>query len=177
MMAATNTRPESQPSSDKAAEIWAVLAGVLDPEVPAISVVDLGIVRGVMVSETGAVKLQVTPTYTGCPATALIHEIIKAAVISAGYFEVEIEQVLSPPWTTDWISQEGREKLRAYGIAPPVGEAAVGKALLFGVPPQVSCPKCGSNKTEQVSEFGSTACKAMYKCLSCAEPFEYFKCI
>jgi len=168
---------QNKHAREKKAEIWEILGDVLDPEVPAISVVDLGIIRNVDVSDEGKVCISVTPTYTGCPATALINEVIKSAVEVAGYADVSLKQVLSPAWTTDWISEEGREKLRAYGIAPPVGKAGTGKAALFGVSTQVDCPQCGSSNTEQISEFGSTACKAMYRCLSCAEPFEYFKCI
>ncbi len=186
MVVADNTvsaRPEEQPCSSEEAALWAVLSEVMDPEVPALSVLDLGIVRAVRVTEPraagkgGAVDIDVTPTYTGCPATALINEIITAASVSAGFGDTKVNLVLSPAWTTDWISAEAREKLRAYGIAPPSGDAPSGKAALFGVSPIVACPQCGSKQTEQVSEFGATACKAMYRCTSCLEPFEYFKCI
>ncbi len=179
----TSLRPEQQPSSSEEAALWVVLADVMDPEVPALSVLDLGIVRSVRVSVPrtdgigGVVEIDVTPTYTGCPATALINEIITAASVSAGFADTKINFVLSPAWTTDWISVEAREKLRAYGIAPPSGDAPTGKAALFGVSPIVACPQCGSKNTERVSEFGATACKAMYRCISCLEPFEYFKCI
>lgn len=159
------------------AEIWKTLETVMDPEVPALSVIDLGIVRKVSVTETGGVDVDVTPTYSGCPATDLINAIIKAAIETSGFDDVTIHTVLSPAWTTDWISEDGRKKLKEYGIAPPVGQAATGKAALFGVSPDVGCPQCDSKNTEQVSEFGSTACKAMYRCLDCGEPFEYFKCI
>lgn len=176
-------RPEEHPCSSEEAELWAVLSNVMDPEVPALSVLDLGIVRAIRVSVSrkdglgGAVEIDVTPTYTGCPATALINEIITAASVSAGFDDTKVKMVLSPAWTTDWISAEAREKLRAYGIAPPSGNAPSGKAALFGVSPIVVCPQCGSRDTERVSEFGATACKAMYRCISCLEPFEYFKCI
>ncbi|GHF11014.1 phenylacetate-CoA oxygenase subunit PaaJ [Kordiimonas sediminis] len=158
-------------------EIWNTLDTVLDPEVPALSVTDLGIIRDVKLSDGGKVVIDVTPTYSGCPATDLISEIIKAAVVSSGHEDVTIKTVLSPTWTTDWITEDGRKKLKEYGIAPPVGEAATGKAALLGISPVVHCPRCDSTQTEQVSEFGSTACKAMYRCTSCLEPFEYFKCI
>ena len=177
------TRPEEQPCSSEEAVLWAVLADVMDPEVPALTVLDLGIVRGVHVKQDrvegsgGVVEIDVTPTYTGCPATALINEIITAASVKAGFENTKINQILSPAWTTDWISPEGREKLREYGIAPPVGDAKSGKATLFGVSPIVACPQCNSVNTEIVSEFGATACKAMYRCTDCLEPFEYFKCI
>ncbi|MBV1901144.1 MAG: phenylacetate-CoA oxygenase subunit PaaJ [Kordiimonadaceae bacterium] len=171
------------PSTAEEAAIWAVLADVPDPEVPALSLLDLGVIRAVHVvsppkeGRGGVAKIDVTPTYTGCPATALINEMIKAAVTKAGYHDACINMVISPAWTTDWITAEGREKLREYGIAPPVGSAPSGKAALFGVSPVVTCPRCSSKTTEQVSEFGATACKAMYRCLACQEPFEYFKCI
>lgn len=147
--------------ADDVSRIWAVLETVPDPEIPVLSVVDLGIVREV---EPGRVRI--TPTYTGCPATQVIERDIRAALDSAGYREVRVETVLSPPWTTDWIGPAGREKLHAYGIAPPTrpGERAV------------ACPQCGSSDTEEISRFGSTPCKALWRCRSCAEPFDLFKC-
>ena len=139
--------------------IWDVLAAVPDPEIPAISVVDLGIVRAV---EDG--KVVITPTYSGCPATEVIEQSIRAALDSAGYRDVAIETRLAPPWTTDWISEAGKAKLAAYGIAPPdLARAA-------------TCPQCGSTDTEEVSRFGSTPCKAQWRCKSCLEPFDRFKC-
>jgi ring-1,2-phenylacetyl-CoA epoxidase subunit PaaD len=169
-------RPEDQPCSQAETEIWSILGDVLDPEVPALSVVDLGLIRQVKVGDKGVV-INVTPTYTGCPATDLIAEIIKAAVTSCGYDNVTIKLVLSPAWTSDWISPTARLKLKEYGIAPPVGNAPTGRAALLGLSPIVACPRCDSTQTERISEFGSTACKAMYRCTSCLEPFEYFKCI
>ena len=140
-------------------DIWAVLKGVPDPEIPVVSVLDLGIVRSVEED-----KVTITPTYSGCPATQFIEQSIREALDAAGYRDVEIETALSPPWTTDWISDEGKEKLRAYGIAPPdLAEAA-------------TCPQCGSTDTEEVSRFGSTPCKAQWRCSSCLEPFDRFKC-
>jgi ring-1,2-phenylacetyl-CoA epoxidase subunit PaaD len=143
---------------DEAGPIWSVLAEVSDPEIPVVSVVDLGIVRSV---EPG--RVVITPTYTGCPATQVIERDIRAALDSAGYRQVRIETALSPAWTTDWITPAGREKLRAYGIAPPTRSA-------------VTCPQCGSAETEEISRFGSTPCKALWRCRSCAEPFDLFKC-
>jgi ring-1,2-phenylacetyl-CoA epoxidase subunit PaaD len=141
------------------AAIEAVLAAVPDPEIPAVSVIDLGIVRKVE-----ADKVTITPTYSGCPATDFIERNIREALNAAGYRDVEIETVLSPPWSTDWISEEGKEKLRAYGIAPPdLAKAA-------------TCPRCGSTNTEEVSRFGSTPCKAQWRCKDCLEPFDRFKC-
>ncbi|MDH4314241.1 MAG: phenylacetate-CoA oxygenase subunit PaaJ [Gammaproteobacteria bacterium] len=154
--------------------IWAWLAELPDPEVPVVSVVDLGMIRDVEISD-GAVRVSVAPTYSGCPATDVIEQNIVSCLRDKGIADVTIRRVLSPPWTTDWISEAGREKLRAYGIAPPIGSA--GKRSLLGALPKIACPCCASSNTEQVSEFGSTACKASYKCRDCLEPFEYFKCI
>ena len=152
---------------------WDAAAAVLDPEVPAVTVADLGILRSVEVSGTTATA-RVTPTYSGCPAVLAIEVSIEAALRQAG-FEPVIERVLAPAWTTDWITPEGREKLRAYGIAPPV-QASNSKRALFG-DTTVPCPRCASHDTEKLSEFGSTACKAQYRCTSCLEPFDYFKCL
>jgi ring-1,2-phenylacetyl-CoA epoxidase subunit PaaD len=138
--------------------IWEVLASVPDPEIPVISVVDLGIVRSVEPE-----RVVITPTYTGCPAAQVIERDIRDALDAAGYRHVRVETALSPAWTTDWITPEGREKLRAYGIAPPTRGA-------------VECPQCGSSHTEEISRFGSTPCKALWRCRDCAEPFDLFKC-
>ena len=139
--------------------IWDVLESVPDPEIPAVSVVDLGIVR-----EVRDGRVIITPTYTGCPATLAIEQSIRAALDSAGYTDIGIETVISPPWTTDWISAEGRRKLEAYGIAPPSLSA------------KATCPRCGSSDTLEVSRFGSTPCKAQWRCTACLEPFDRFKC-
>ncbi len=157
-------------------EIWTILEKVEDPEVPALSVVDLGVIRDIQILENNEIKIDVTPTYTGCPATLLINSLIKMAVEKVGFKVVTVNTVLSPPWTTEWISEEGRVKLKEYGIAPPVGKPET-RGALFGVAAEVSCPRCNSFKTKRVSEFGSTACKALYKCGACEEPFEYFKCL
>ena len=141
------------------AGLRAVLETVMDPEIPVVSVLDLGIVR-----EIEADKVIITPTYSGCPATDVIERTIREALDSNGYREVAIETVLTPPWTTDWISEGGKEKLRAYGIAPP----ELAKAA--------TCPQCGSLNTEEVSRFGSTPCKAQWRCKDCLEPFDRFKC-
>lgn len=151
---------------------WDAASAVPDPEVPCVNVAELGILRDVRIEGKVAIA-RVSPTYSGCPAVLAIELAIEAALRGAG-FDARIERVLTPPWTTDWITPEGREKLRAYGIAPP--EQSGGKATLFGAP-QVTCPRCASQDTERLSEFGSTACKAQYRCLSCREPFDYFKCI
>lgn len=159
--------------SAEARRAWEAAAAVPDPEVPCVTVADLGILRDVKI-EDGVAVAQVTPTYTGCPAVLAIEMAVEAALREAG-FDARIERVISPPWTTDWITEEGREKLRDYGIAPPV-HASNSLRSLFGEV-TVACPKCGSENTERVSEFGSTPCKAHWRCLSCAEPFDYFKCI
>jgi len=151
---------------------WDVAAAVLDPEVPCVTVADLGILRSVEVDGNVAMA-HVTPTYAGCPAVLAIELAIEAALLEAG-FEAKIERVLSPAWTTDWITEEGREKLRAFGIAPPAGGRSV-RALFAD--PTVACPRCRSEETEKISAFGSTPCKAQYRCRACAEPFDYFKCL
>jgi ring-1,2-phenylacetyl-CoA epoxidase subunit PaaD len=148
--------------------IRAILALVPDPEIPAVSVLDLGIVREI---EPGAVTI--TPTYTGCPATLAIEQMIRAALDENGFANVAIETTLSPPWSTDWISDEGREKLRAYGIAPPPKGA---DAASLKNAQAAECPRCGSSNTEEISRFGSTPCKALWRCKACAEPFDRFKC-
>ena len=155
------------------AQIWEWLGEVPDPEIPVVSVVDLGIVRKVDVRES-SVAIDVAPTYSGCPATEVIEETIVSSLASRGLMGVLVRRVLSPPWTTDWISDEGREKLRAYGIAPP--SKSSDKRELLGKA-AIACPRCESEQTSLVSEFGSTACKASWKCDDCLEPFEYFKCI
>jgi len=147
-----------------------VLETVLDPEIPVVSIVDLGIVRGVR-SDPPAVLI--TPTYTGCPATLAIEMAVRSALDEAGFGGVAIETVLSPPWSTEWISERGRAQLLAYGIAPPSGGAAKPGLRDHAA---VACPRCGSHHTEEVSRFGSTPCKAQWRCLNCLEPFDRFKC-
>jgi ring-1,2-phenylacetyl-CoA epoxidase subunit PaaD len=155
--------------------IWELLARVPDPEIPVLTVVDLGIVRDV-VCEPGAVpRVSITPTYSGCPATAVIRRDIEQALRAGGYADARVDEVLSPPWTSDWLTEAGRRKLREFGIAPPA-ESVSQPRRLFG-PLVVDCPRCGSHDTERVSEFGSTPCKAHYRCRDCREPFDYFKCI
>jgi ring-1,2-phenylacetyl-CoA epoxidase subunit PaaD len=139
--------------------IWALLKGVPDPEIPVVSVVDLGIVR-----EVAPDKVRITTTYSACPASYAIEQSIRDALDSAGFRSVSIETVMSPPWSTEWISEEGREKLRRYGIAPPDPSGAV------------RCPQCGSGDVEEVSRFGSTPCKSQFRCRDCLEPFDRFKC-
>jgi ring-1,2-phenylacetyl-CoA epoxidase subunit PaaD len=143
------------------AAIMAVLETVPDPEIPVLTITDLGIVRGIAHEPP---RVLISPTYTGCPATVAIEQMIRQALDRAGFADVGIERVLFPPWTTDWISQRGRERLHAYGIAPPSPSAAV------------ECPQCGSAETVEVSRFGATPCKAQWRCKSCLEPFDRFKC-
>ena len=151
---------------------WDAAAAVVDPEIPVLTIADLGVLREVRVSD-GHVEVAITPTYSGCPAMNMIALEIELALERAGIARPEIRTVLSPAWTTDWMNEEGRSKLKAYGIAPPL--PASSRRALFGVQ-QVSCPQCGSGETERLSEFGSTACKALWRCKSCREPFDYFKC-
>ena len=156
------------------AALDAVLAGVPDPEIPVVSVVDLGILRGIRIGPDGHREVVLTPTYTGCPATLAIEADVRCALDAAGYAGVGIITELFPPWTTDWITDAGRDKLRAYGIAPPEKGAAAHR--LKPEAPAV-CPQCGSRSTSEVSRFGSTPCKALWRCEACAEPFDRFKCL
>jgi ring-1,2-phenylacetyl-CoA epoxidase subunit PaaD len=154
---------------------WEVLGTVLDPEVPALSVVDLGIVREVREGgdgEEGGLAVVLTPTYSGCPATEVIEADIRVALETAGFGPVRVSHRLAPAWTTDWISDEGRRKLADYGIAPPHG---CGASVVHVIARDVPCPRCKSARTERLSAFGSTACKSLYRCLACREPFEHFK--
>jgi ring-1,2-phenylacetyl-CoA epoxidase subunit PaaD len=156
-------------------KIVSLLETLPDPEIPVISVIELGIVRDVSVTGNNAV-IKITPTYSGCPAMKQIEDDIKSLLLENG-FVAKVEMVYNPAWTTDWISDEAKEKLRKYGIAPPE-HSSVDKNVLTGKQPRiVACPQCKSTNTEMISQFGSTACKALYKCLDCLEPFDYFKCL
>ncbi|MGD1848547.1 MAG: 1,2-phenylacetyl-CoA epoxidase subunit PaaD [Salibacteraceae bacterium] len=155
--------------------IWHLLEQVKDPEIPVISVVDLGIVRDVQSLSEEGFKVVITPTYSGCPAMNIIEKDILTYLRGQG-LQVEVETVLFPAWTTDWISEKGRKNMEAYGIQPPV-ERTVDKSFLTGGRKTVPCPNCGSKETQMVSQFGSTACKSLYQCQDCREPFDYFKCI
>ncbi len=161
-------------NSEQEQQIWSWLADVPDPEIPILSVLDLGIVRDVVIRED-AVEVSVSPTYSGCPATEVIEQSIIEKLRENGVNEISIKKTLSPPWTTDWISDAGKNKLKEYGIAPPAGSASK-REIRDGTRP-IACPRCESLSTTLVSEFGSTPCKASYKCVECLEPFEYFKCI
>lgn len=155
------------------ARAWAVASAVVDPEVPCVTIADLGILRDVIL-DGNTVIARVTPTYSGCPAVLAIELAVETALLQAG-FEARVERVLSPPWTTDWVTEQGRSKLKAYGIAPPV-RTRTSRPGLFDET-ELPCPRCDSLNTQRVSEFGSTACKAQYRCTDCSEPFDYFKCI
>jgi ring-1,2-phenylacetyl-CoA epoxidase subunit PaaD len=171
------------PSLDNA---WTALASVADPEIPVVSVIELGIVRGVRrdADDAALLVVTITPTYSGCPATEVIAAAVRAALTAVGIARTRIETCLSPAWTTDWITPEGRRKLREFGIAPPDGLRAIPKSVAIDISGisrlrrpvvAISCPRCASKRTKLVSQFGSTACKAHYRCLDCLEPFDYFK--
>ena len=171
----------NQTSAEVKQLVLDILETVSDPEVPVLSVIDLGIVREVVVTLTPnsggwGVTLFVTPTYTGCPAIDVMNMSMRMALLEAGFTNIKIEQVLSPAWTTDWMTDAGKEKLKAYGISPPQYKQAVCTPDSFQQEEAIQCPLCNSYHTELVSQFGSTACKALYKCLDCKEPFDYFKC-
>ncbi len=166
------------------ARAWAVLEAVPDPEIPVVSIRELGILRDVRRAADGAVEVVITPTYSGCPAMSQIAEDIGQALTAAGIAPHRIATVLAPAWTTDWITSDAREKLRRYGIAPPMGncgsQRAPQESTIRFVPRAAAgslpaCPQCGSVHTELLAQFGSTACKALYRCLDCREPFDYFK--
>ncbi|MBE1524710.1 1,2-phenylacetyl-CoA epoxidase subunit PaaD [Nesterenkonia lutea] len=154
------------------ATVWEVAASVNDPEIPVLSIADLGILREARVEADGTAVVVITPTYSGCPAMDTINADVTAALRHAGHEQVRIETVLHPAWTTDWMTEEGKAKLREYGIAPPTGLAAVGPVRV-GL--SVKCPRCDSPNTREMTRFGSTACKALYQCRDCLEPFDHFK--
>jgi ring-1,2-phenylacetyl-CoA epoxidase subunit PaaD len=153
-------------------EAWRVASAVVDPEIPVLTIADLGVLRDVRLDDDD-VTVVITPTYSGCPAMNMIALEVELALAKAGFARVKVETVLSPAWSTDWMTQEGRRKLKAYGIAPPA--RTPGRRALFGED-KIACPHCGSSETRKLSEFGSTSCKALWRCESCREPFDYFKC-
>ena len=161
---------------------WAAAAAVLDPEVPVLTIEDLGVLREVSVQDDGAVTVTVTPTYSGCPAMETIEHDVEEAVRAAGFADVSVRRVLAPAWTTDWMTDEGREKLAEYGVAPPSrrtpgSPGSPGSSGPVPVSLSVRCPQCGSPDTSELSRFGSTACKALWRCTTCREPFDHFKAI
>lgn len=153
-------------------EVWRVAGAVVDPEIPVLSIADLGVLRDVSVTD-GRIEVAITPTYSGCPAMNMIAVEIELALEKAGFGPVQVKTVLSPAWTTDWMTDEGRQKLKEYGIAPPAKGG--GRRALFGED-QVACPQCGSSNTTEIAAFGSTSCKSLWQCRNCREPFDYFKC-
>lgn len=156
-------------------ELWDILDQVMDPEIPVLSLVDLGVVRKAAITN-GIPEITITPTYSGCPAMKVMEDDIEAVLNGAGFNSFNIKTVLSPAWTTDRITEKGKKALQEYGIAPPEQRTS-DKSVLLGHPKQVTCPRCRSTDTEMLSQFGSTPCKALYRCEDCKEPFDYFKCI
>ncbi|WP_026544473.1 1,2-phenylacetyl-CoA epoxidase subunit PaaD [Arthrobacter sp. 35/47] len=154
------------------AAVWEIAATVADPEIPVLTIEDLGVLRAVDIDDDGAVTVTITPTYSGCPAMDAIRDDVITALAMQGYANVQVALVLAPAWTTDWMSPEGKAKLEEYGIAPPTGKAAAGKV---SVGLSVKCPQCSSLNTRELTRFGSTSCKALYVCQDCREPFDYFK--
>lgn len=161
--------------SQELVKINQILDTVCDPEIPVLTIRDLGIIRDLKCHADGTVEVVITPTYSGCPAMHTIEVNLRAALQDGGFKNVRITTVLSPAWTTEWLSAEGRRKLSAYGIAPPA-EGSMDKKALLGEQRALECPFCHSQNTEMISQFGSTACKALFRCLDCLEPFDYFKC-
>ena len=158
----------------KTAQLWDVIREVPDPEIPVLTLTDLGIVRDLQY-DGNQVEVTITPTYVGCPAMKTFEDDIVAALNAEGFGHVKVNTVLSPAWSTDWISEEGKRKLKEYGIAPPQGSAD--KSALTGEAKNVECPQCHSTNSKLISQFGSTPCKALYQCRDCKEPFDYFKCL
>ncbi len=161
-----------RPSDPAAARAWDIAATVCDPEIPVLTIEDLGVLRAVEPTAPDTVTVTITPTYSGCPAMDAIRQDVTAALNAAGYDHVRVDLVLAPAWTTDWMSEAGKAKLNTYGIAPPTGKAAAGPVRL-GL--SVKCPQCSSLNTRELTRFGSTSCKALYVCQDCREPFDYFK--
>lgn len=174
-MTVTETVARPRPAEAQAARVWDVAATVLDPEVPVLTIEDLGVLRGAELVD-GRALVTITPTYSGCPAMDTIRDDIVSALAEAGFADARVELVLSPAWSTDWMSEEGKRKLEAYGIAPPTGRAAAASGPIR-LTMSVKCPQCGSLDTREASRFGSTSCKALYVCNGCSEPFDYFKVI
>jgi ring-1,2-phenylacetyl-CoA epoxidase subunit PaaD len=160
-------------AADIQARAWAIAATVTDPEIPVLTIEDLGVLRAVTLDDAGGIDVSITPTYSGCPAMNAIALDVTVALARAGMADARVRIVLAPAWTTGWLSDAGRRKLREYGIAPP--QPGASRGALFGQT-AIACPRCGSADTERLSEFGSTACKALWRCRACREPFDYFKC-
>ena len=156
--------------------ILSLLSEIPDPEIPVISIIDLGVIRDIDIIDDSSITLKITPTYSGCPAMKQIEDDVRKKLTENGFTAITINTIFSPPWTTDWIPAEAKEKLRKYGIAPPE-QSTEDKNWLTGKHSTVQCPRCKSKNTKLISQFGSTACKALYQCQDCLEPFDYFKCI
>jgi len=174
-VSALGTLADPESNAALRARVFELLAAVPDPEIPVLSVLDLGIIRHVEVRHDGSVEVGITPTYSGCPATPVIKSDVLRALADAGIRATAVD-VLAPAWSSDWLSEEGRRKLEAFGIAPPSHTVASPRALAYA-DPAVACPRCHSVASERLSEFGSTPCKALYRCTACLEPFDYFKCL
>jgi ring-1,2-phenylacetyl-CoA epoxidase subunit PaaD len=157
-------------------DIFTLLSEIPDPEIPVISIIELGVIRNVEIINNTTISLKITPTYSGCPAMKQIEDDVKKKLSENGFTTIDIKTIFSPPWTTDWITPEAKEKLRKYGIAPPENSTE-DKSWLTGKEKKITCPRCKSLNTKLISQFGSTACKALYQCKDCLEPFDYFKCI
>ncbi|WP_028279536.1 1,2-phenylacetyl-CoA epoxidase subunit PaaD [Arthrobacter sp. H5] len=162
----------ARPADPGTAALWDLAATVVDPEIPVLTIEDLGVLRSVRMNDAGAITVTITPTYSGCPAMDAIRDDVISALAAAGHRDVGIELVLAPAWTTDWMTDAGKAKLDEYGIAPPTGKAAAGRV---SVGLSVKCPQCSSLNTRELTRFGSTSCKALYVCQDCREPFDYFK--
>ncbi len=169
-------RAVSAAGNGRITRAWEALEGVEDPEIPSLSIVDLGIVRSVAIRDDSTLDVGLSPTYSGCPATEVIRASVESALTQAGELTFEVRTQLSPAWTSDWITAAGRRKLLEYGIAPPDSAASSLRSVLRAARP-IACPRCQSVATETLSEFGSTPCKSLHRCRDCLEPFEYFKCI
>lgn len=165
----------SRPEAAADAAVWDAAASVNDPEIPVLSIADLGILRSAEAAGERGARVVITPTYSGCPAMDAISTDVELALREAGYEDVEVTLALSPAWTTDWMTEAGRAKLEEYGIAPPTGKTTARPAGPIRISLSVPCPRCGSLATRELSRFGSTSCKALYSCTSCKEPFDYFK--
>ena len=159
-----------------AEDIFTLLSEIPDPEIPVISIIELGVIRNIEINNDSTISLKITPTYSGCPAMKQIEDDVRKKLSENGFTTIDIKTIFSPPWTTDWITPAAKEKLRKYGIAPPENSTE-DKSWLTGKVKNIACPRCKSLNTKLISQFGSTACKALYQCQDCQEPFDYFKCI
>ncbi len=176
-MSSSWTATDGHGVHERAADLRQVLHAVTDPEIPVLTIEDLGILRGLEVRGDGHVIVTITPTYSGCPAMQVITDEILLSLAAAGYADASVKTVLAPAWTTDWMTDDGRRKLKEYGIAPPTGRMPAGASQPVPVGLSVRCPQCGSPDTREISRFGSTACKSLWSCKTCLEPFDHFKAI